>query len=394
MILDKLLEIYYEKNQNLEKIEEIIEKIQSKYTIKDKANKINKDPLFKELGNIIKTEFGFKKVSVSVNIDQDESVNAFCIPIKQSLFGQYAAAYTISNKGIKYKPEANAHTIFIFTKAILFNIGMTPKELTAILLHEIGHNFMDAVMPLEAPILFLTDYFIINIKTIDRLKHNKPVEDIYKEGKSLVDKSVKFLHCFALCLPFINYMAGLIAHKTNIILTIEGIITGLFGYTNEKFADNFAANYGYGPELASGLAKMDNSVANPSFWIYKIPILGKLIHNMLDLFVLIIGNMMIEPHPESIHRMNNTINSLKYEIENNPCLDNDTKKEILQQIKETEKIEDEYLKDINSNGYSLIKISYIHIINAIFKNGDILSKLIPLLNIEKAYDKIIGKKEE
>lgn len=400
MILDKLLEIYYEKNDNLLKLEKLFKELSSKYKMDDKSKKINKDPILKEIGTIIAKEFGFKKITIIIDSDFNDTLNAMCIPVRQKFYGELTKSYVINKTGIKFLPQIKATSLFMITKPMLFSRKITSKEMVAILLHEIGHNFTQALIPLEAPILLLTDILMIYIKIILNLEKNRSNDILSKEIKSIINRFLTILRTIVVLIPYINHMARIILYKTSIIATIEGIIDAILGYSDEKFADNFVANYGYGEYLSSALIKMDKSVNGKEIMLSKdgksndFPIISKILKNILDLYMIIITLMIIEPHPETINRVNNTINTLKHELSSNDELGDETKKELLKQITNLEEIKDEYLNTLKDSKYSEIRILYIHTVDTLFKNGDILSKIVPFLNIEKVYDKIINKKEE
>lgn len=89
----------------------------------------------------------------------------------------------------------------------------------------------------------------------------------------------------------------------------------------EKTSDNFAAMYGYGPELSSALRKMERNnygYITPQI-LQHIPLIG---HSFK--LIEIIKNIFEEPfstHPTSISRAKSQLKYLRNEIDTNKQLD-------------------------------------------------------------------------
>ena len=128
-------------------------------------------------------------------------------------------------------------------------------------------------------------------------------------------------------------------------------------YTNEKFADTFAAMYGYGTELHSALLKSfknyeENNVpkkyAQPRGFILK----GlKFVHIMFTDYMLFINGLKDE-HPDGLTRINVSIQYLSREIAKEN-IDPKMKKELLDQINNLKKQVEDYIAYNGSEGDTL-----------------------------------------
>lgn len=323
-------EVYYGNNNYLINIENAITKIQ-------KLKKSDKEliPLLTSISQNLCNCFNIKKVEISLY--KDPSILCCCYPV----YGTFD--YDITNTGVQFKyknknelkySEVNLmiNTGFFIDPKELYKIkvNFTPREIVAILLHEIGHSFAKSVMPLHN---FLnTVYSCLN--TIRQ-------EDISEEEKkNIIDSIVSILrHCGKNVLDSIR-----LVFKTGKI-AVMNMFTTVNSVNEERYADSFATVYGYGPELSSALIKLD-MIGQKLNKKYKLNIFDQLLILPLQIFVTLLI-FLTDPHPNTCSRLKNNINTLEYEVNNNKGLHPKTKKEILIQIKKINTM----LKNINDNDY-------------------------------------------
>ena len=127
-------------------------------------------------------------------------------------------------------------------------------------------------------------------------------------------------------LNFVGYLLG-----SAIMSPINLINSFLFkGHTNEKFADNFASAYGYGPEISSAITsgKYEMNFTLVDKYINYIPILGLINKTSIDI-LRFVGSLTDE-HPTEVQRAVSQIQFYKAELEKG-----DYPKEIKQQLKNT-----------------------------------------------------------
>ena len=126
---------------------------------------------------------------------------------------------------------------------------------------------------------------------------------------------------------------------------------------DEKFADNFAIMYGYGPELSSILSKMSTHKQYEDFEsLRKIPIVNVFLGLKNIAQSLIDRVVFTNDHPVLYKRMSNTIAQLEYELENNvKHLTPKQKKEIKSNIDQAKAQLSQYYADTPYASDSLYK---------------------------------------
>ena len=172
--------------------------------------------------------------------------------------------------------------------ALFTHNRMTPREVNAIILHEIGHNFYNSVFQLLARIpvnlaigadinvlakavpatlmtILMSDvlkiqHFMDKISdAISKIFNRFPVVDKFINKTSLVIEEILDLMRFTRKLKWL--FGGIVispAVMAKVAVLNMFSFRYLFLYNVEKHADSFAVDYGYGMELASALNKLDN----------------------------------------------------------------------------------------------------------------------------------------
>lgn len=270
-------EAYYGKLPEFEEMEELLKSIITKMKASPKSCNPNKYPEMKKVQKLFSKIFGFKKAII------------YWEP-----YNTYGNAYTYSmntfiifaNKGKDWIKKTehgyydNAHksvlTVYISTGCVIHG-DVNERELLALILHEIGHNFdfsgyhligytLHNILTLGYTGLAYKKYK--NIDKINELKedYNKQIQD---EGDKFYNKQKKrterdnilkewFKNCekFNSILSILSLVGNTIALPFNIILSPITQFNTLAGKKGELFADSFATAYGYGTDLMTGLEKL------------------------------------------------------------------------------------------------------------------------------------------
>lgn len=337
-------ERFYGTSKDILKIEKAIGEYRKKYLPKALDDiftnpKILKgcftDPKLFNIANSIKEAFGFK--AVSLKIEPDNFPNAFTslIPCQS---GKNVIDYSSGHP--KFKKEAEISCVITIKTPAIFNPEVTDAEVTAILLHEIGHNFQEDILKdaeivkasfsilytvkytlqtycdimsvpnnvipfsektqrISAAAVALVKTAVAMCKSPSHKKRNAEIEEFAnkiandakfkrEEEKKGMDKAEKYkissenpkyskynkltealtpAYLALLALGTVGYIsvlfgdmaAGAVASfAKNVIKSRLGLsfLTKNAFYNDEKIADSFAADLGYGVQLASGIDKM------------------------------------------------------------------------------------------------------------------------------------------
>lgn len=399
-IFSIVTEAYYGKTPEIKKIEEKIGEIRTKYATDQMKTNTAKEK--EELEDLFCEAFGF--ACCSIHVDPSALYNACTIPISSSVldFRDLRKHIVSKNgKGLKYKKEANIYLIMRITKGLLFSTNFTDAEVTAILLHEVGHNFQTAMSGtsmalnniskalgiLYAPIVILMEpqagpfrnKYTDIIKAIDR--DFKGFANAYHMIKNIITSIAGYGYAILAIIGNISSMLNpvgvfqqipkqlLMTFLTTVGLDPLGFISGV---KDETVADAFCSAYGYGVELSSALKKIEK--ASGGFVPDQIFRDGALIGSYFDLIMLpskIISNAF-DPHPNTIARIDEQQKYLSEELlrnEKNPKM----KKELQKQISEINKIMDKYL-DAEDSGF-FFSNAYDKILLMLF-GGDLRSTIL------------------
>jgi hypothetical protein len=259
-----------------------------------------------------------------------------------------------STTNISEKDNSNLFIGTIVDLGLIMYCDLNEQELLAIILHEIGHNFYTSVLHILSRlpvsisnlqsnfpqtlfttmvtfgILDITNFHELFVKSADKIQNF-----LYKNMPGLG-------HLFDL-FQTITYNIGFLSNlhdMNNFIKNLPDYLNGtfstkyFFGYSEEKFADNFASNYGYGPALAAGLNKLDQQKEN---LIVKATSEVPCLNWLVDLLRLQsdIVSLCVSDHPRTQNRIRSCLDKLKREV-NDPALTPEVKQQLQQQIKEYE----------------------------------------------------------
>lgn len=286
--MDILNEIYFGKTNNLLKIEDLFEKLKMKYPRKKIKNdhsyyrQLNKDPILNQIGDAIANQFGF--IEVIVTFCNDFSLNAYTVPV---VSGKKGSVYDMNEINISNTDLKGALTV-------------GPRGLK-----------------------FDTSKFSANL---------------------LVCLNTGILFSGILTVPeLIAVLLHEIGHNfTKSVLQYNHISDRV----DEKFADQFVAMYGYGPELNNAFGKMNLDYDENEKKMRDIPVLNIVIGLSDILGRYSIRNSGFDEHPAIKSRMLSQIEQLKSDLKYTPDMNPKLKKQIEDEIA---RIENDMKIYLNSN---------------------------------------------
>lgn len=360
-------EAYFGKSDTLLKIEEQIGKIRDNFKM---SGEINNSPEVLELNNLFQKQFGMDLFAL--HVVKADILNAYTYPIGAKLdiaFGNRLKKHVKATKKDGYRFTENNHLCIVCTiySGLLTNKEITNGEIVAIILHELGHNFADAISGEIASYnkgLIITRLLLVILRTIATAGALLPIDLVqmytssnsYEFNKESNKKSHPIQNKIdAISAPITKatfFMSDLINRLTfgagNWLfkaLSLPTKITGSAQNTpnkkNEVIADKFAGIYGYGPEQASALIKMDKTPGLSEKLVEKIPIIGPLMN--LSVYNSFKDYQDYDAHPHVIQRLNSEITTIKDEL-NKKDVNKDLAKVMKAQIEELEKLKDEAMK--------------------------------------------------
>lgn len=359
-------EAYYGRDQ-LKEVEVVMCKIERKIAANPLVD-VCREPEGKELDEALKKAFGFKSVHVYWMRDPNMDKTGPCtVPA--------ARVMNYKNQNLKYGSFKNGfydkdHNMVVFIQmdnALVTEAHLTGAEMTAVVVHEIGHNFDFTPFALIKTWIDAINVILdgittgkINKAAMTLLKSAVVRSDvgrrIYMEIMNLSDTIGKIIPPLGTVMYYLQLVKGSVEKVLNMILTPVAAVMFLpralmfmslnyirnfFLRKSETYADSLAAAYGYGPEQVSALDKM-------SFGILTLNNAPRGIFTIFDNMVMAHQEIMTLArggHGSTQQRALRMIDSLKREIEN-PALDAATKKECRAELA---RLEDMYDKITNMN---------------------------------------------
>lgn len=382
-------EAYYGKLPEFEELEVLFEKLikQAKRDGIDKCNP-NKYPEHEKICKIFSKLFGFKKSYIY----WEPFYQANAYTYSMNIF----MVYTDKKKLIEKRPDKgfydSSHSIVltVYITTGLLHKNMKARELIAIILHEIGHNFDYSNYHKFQAVLYALVSFGSSAMQIHKQKNktNDMKEDfllqtqmnekeyweyqikrdkINKKMKEWEEKSYKKNQI----LRGIKFPLTLPIKLIYFIFSPISQIGTLSGKKGELFADSFATAYGYGQDLINALQKFEDNrpIYNPKSPITKFFFdLGKLSWEMSI-------NIYAEVHGTNMERCQECIEKLRWDLEHNdfpPAL----KKELINEINSlTQMYKSFYTISTDDSRYPITKL-YRKYINKIWGGRPNLSKFL------------------
>ncbi len=336
-----------------------------------------------EFNRVMEKMFGFKTFSLQVQMVP--FINAFTYPISFKLDTVISSSTRYIRKtkeGYKFI-NADYNTMIYVTSGLMCHKEYNERDIMAILLHEIGHNFSFALnkgagifgyfgkfsMLLDQlqSYMFSWIYTDEDNELLTKVYYNDPektkfyklVEHLKKKDNMIINLSSIFMKplSFLIYIGLVGATYGLEYTGIPTILRLLhrnvspiGLMEQMYGYNDEKIADNFATMYGFGPESA----KFEES-------IFRMNHKGKYKFVNMTIELLAAPIMFIfysgDPHPENLARILDQINILEIELEKED-VDPKMKKQIKEDIKQCRKYLDKFYKTAEKYGGKFYKDFY------------------------------------
>lgn len=174
-----------------------------------------------------------------------------------------------SGKGFYDKSHRSVFTIYGYCGLLLSETNITGKELTAIFLHELGHNFdyspyhhigffTKLLIKSNGSTIEQNNNYKMNVydqlkDSYDQLYDNQKKRDAAK--KSYEKALKKYLNS-----GLFKNLINIVYNGISLACSLPGALLSQYVIRGQKmgeqFADSFATAYGYGPELITGLQKI------------------------------------------------------------------------------------------------------------------------------------------
>lgn len=302
----------------------------------------------KENINICKAfekEFGFAKMDIYW--DNSSLPNAFTIP--GGCFINKKPGHKLQNKKKKDKYYDKDHSYQCYMEVIneiVHNYELTDRETMGIMLHEIGHNF-------DNQFCVYVNEMVFGILTFGITDIVKILITYLEKGKMFLVKTfptamylIDIIRTLPYHLTLVNLPSPALLYK----LSPDGLIQLIIGTKQEYYADSFAAKYGFGPDLASALSKLDDRTKSAGFarrQVAQIPVL-RTFHDLIAGPCEMVFQL-IDVHPENENRITSIKNNLKKDY-NDPEIPASLKPEIKRQIEMCDKYIELDKKNAESNG--------------------------------------------
>lgn len=349
-----LNEAYFGKSKELELIEKSFDKaIQSK----DKIDASSLGIVAKQL----QKKFGFD--NVSIGIDKTPGLNAYTYidiaDIKKMKIK--------TSEGYKALPGNTCSILVVFSPAMLSGV-LSGKELTAITLHEIGHQFASKRILNSSSLRYMASY-IRGLSELDKIiriasQETNSIADMFMMIRRVISKltedavfAIKYVINTLILLkdilktPTLKDTYNLIGDSTksnrimNYIKNFDKVKKPIKVHDlEEEMADSFATIYGYGPELASALTKIEASDIDEEFDPYDNSFYNLYIYIPIYTLLSYICTSDSGIAIQTSRRVYAQLLTLRKEM-NDINTDAKTKKRILADIDELEKVYGKYIDE-------------------------------------------------
>ena len=392
-----LNEIYFSDSIMIDHLLDIITRMQN--TEINVKNPKNVSSLMREFTDALERFTGADRVEV----DLESDTLAFTIPAPY----EKRPRFKVTKEGVQFVNKKNDILILITASPkFLFKhkkdkYSLTPRETLAVLLHEIGHNFSDSILPIGDLMQSIRTAIYIRNRAVVGLRIGK--EDIKVDSQD-IDTFASMIKAIGDIVKE-SLSNGISGIGNGIYSTITGgaTIARFFSllmipffpiyapirkaYMDEVIADSFATMYGFGADLSTGLNKLSSSSYDKANKKYNI-----LTGSILGLLSLALISLMDE-HPVDITRFQNVYNQLEYELNNNDSLVMEDRRKIKNDMLRIRALINEMSVLNSKDSYSLPWKLYYKILKNIFGGEEIFMKVIKGMMDAHIIDKAIRRME-
>lgn len=359
-----LLEAYFGKSQTLLELEDKIGELRDNYNYFQDYKQT--DEIF-QINRLFEKQFGMD--IFSLHVVPSKIKNAYTTPVA-TRFDIALDKNTLKKRvhfdkknGYTFEKGNGLAIICTVYAGLLQDRSITNAEIVAVLLHELGHNFADAIdaniaVANKNLVMYRIYFMIINALSSCGATLPADIALIYYNLNSAVASSETDPTPHPI-ITWFNGIGGIIDDKRYTLSEFIERITFASGtkiskflslpvkifktnrYSvnrrNETLADKFCGIYGYGPEQASVLAKMTFEQSDVERFVENIPLFGPLMNAS---YAKATKNLdEYDCHPHVIQRLNSELDTLNYEL-SKKNVDPKLEKVIRQQVKELEELKD------------------------------------------------------
>lgn len=432
-----LNEYYFGGNSALDKAEKCLDRLRSDFlNINTVTEDFTAHPANIELKGHLCEVFGFADILLDMTITG--GLEIFTIPtsldavtVSDNIKG--SKQLTTNKYGIAFTKKAAVVPFIKFNPLAFRTMDLNAREALAIILHEIGHNFFprdikqsalrgtyvttrilnyiisrrEAGVDIDYNTIITTiikEMYPINVAVtglntmLNYVRNNPATKNvvrilnlalevflIYKnEMDTLTSLIVTFQDLFSSWGRSLNSWALMSAFN---ICSFGWIDTIYISYDNEKFSDNFATSYGYGPDLVSGLSKCEKYIQSSrgSTVVSEIVNADKTgslrsVMTLISLPRMILSHALMDCHPSTNARVIDQLKMLKKEF-NKSDLSPAARKKILDDIERMERVHNEYFQPQKSDDAAIRFRKFISR-GSIWYGGDIRE----IINSTRNYD--------
>ena len=343
---DYTTEGYIGKTKNLAEVEKLFQDMVGKYgAMSDSdlvSSGIDKDPNLAKINALICKEFGFGSSEVKISLLTN--LNAYTVPqsiLIRNNFGDMPEAPT--KNGEKYYNKKHDYDFYAVLYAHDFRV-LTGGEITALLLHEIGHNFDITT----GAILFDVFSYISlisssNIFGVIKKVYSTQVSEFIDGIAFAIQRITPLTIARNMIKKGCKYMGEFLGAFNLPAFTVLSPFFNVMGLCNpplwmlankENFSDSFCVAYGYGNEMMSALNKIEDDLLLKGTKIESWGYLGSTLPLTLCLF--------LDPHPENQTRIKTQMENIK-KLSADKSLPPKIRADLAAQCKKSEEIYKKYL---------------------------------------------------
>lgn len=342
-------ETYYGKKP-IKEIEEIMCRIEKKIRLNERVI-IHNEPENKQLVDAVIKTFGFDHVQIYWS--RDPGVTPFTVPTKRVMTkNNRSMAYGSFTKRV-YDAD---HTMSVFVEMsnmLVTECHMTGPEMTAVLLHELGHNFdftpYALIWEWTSIFIIILDFIVTYGLTMLYVSSAAGIVSTVVDTRQLQIILTNLDETIATAIPPLNALIYNIRAGTEIVRKAIELIFAPIGLAlsvprfilftpirysfnfflrkSETYADSMAALYGYGPEQASALDKLTagmTTYTNAPSGMFKI-------FNNMMLAYQEIGMLTLGGHGSNQQRARRMLDALRREAMSSD-LDPVNKKNVMAEV--------------------------------------------------------------
>ncbi|MBP3196290.1 MAG: hypothetical protein J6N21_04715 [Butyrivibrio sp.] len=338
-------EAYFGGSKNLQKGVKALEKITSVLRSSSEVEMVSlnftESPENAELQECFKKEFGFNKMIIVWS--NDVLPNAYTIPggILLEPNPDPGIIGMERDQRDRYYDKQHRYTcVIVIMMNLVRTCQLNARETMGILLHEVGHNFDNTAMTFGLKFVNgINSFFIDNIFTAAYRHIVVPVDSFFQNNLPWVKKLTDIINVINWHLDVLPVSLAYIVSIATNPERLYGFIFGLLRQPGEEFSDDFAATYGFGPDLTSANSKLgDPTKLNGTCKkaIYSCPVFRTL-YDLMEAPVRTLIQFFDE-HPYDENRIGNIERKLEKDY-NSPQVPKALKPEIMAQIKQLRKIQ-------------------------------------------------------